>query len=113
MLLRGSYNDQKEVFYNGYLLGLFSIFSNELFIVKSNREAGIGRYDLLIEKVDRSIGIIIYIKIADKLEVMEKEAEKAINQMKEKEYYQELKLDQVKNITTYAIVFCEKTCIVR
>ena len=113
LLSRGSYHDQKEAFYHGYLLGLFSIFSNELFIVKSNREAGIGRYDLLIEKVDRSIGMIIEIKIANTKEEMEEEAKIALNQIKEKKYYQELILDKVEQILEYAIVFCEKSCIVR
>ncbi len=112
-LLSMSYHDAKEMFYHGYALGLFTGFINKNFIVKSNREAGIGRYDLLIERIDRSIGMIIEIKIASTLEEMEELAIKALNQMKEKEYYQELKLDQVKNILEYAIVFCEKTCIVR
>lgn len=112
-LLSVSYHDTKEMFYHGYMLGLFQIFIGSEYIVKSNREAGVGRYDLLIEKVDRSIGMIIEIKIANTKEEMEKEAEIALNQIKEKEYYQELVLDKVEQILEYAIVFYEKSCIVR
>ena len=108
-----SYYDTKENFYHGYMIGLFSGFLNERFIVKSNREAGIGRFDLSIESIDKKIGIIIEFKVAESESEMENLAIKAKEQMKEKEYYKELELDKIKDIKEYAIVFYEKKCIVR
>ena len=109
-----SYYDNKESFYHGYSLGLFLNFlTDKEYILKSNREAGMGRYDIAITKKDRSIGIIIEFKIADTNENIEKYAKKAIKQMRDKEYYKELVLDKVEDISCYAIVFKDKRCIVR
>ena len=108
-----SYYDTKEMFYHGYILGLFSIFIGNEYIIKSNRESGLGRYDLMIEKKDRSIGIIIEIKLASQREEMEELASKALNQIKTQEYYKELELDKVEMINTYSIVFYGKECIAR
>ena len=113
MLISMSYYDTKEMFYHGYILGLFSIFIGNEYIIKSNRESGLGRYDLMIEKKDRSIGIIIEIKLASQREEMEELASKALNQIKTQEYYKELELDKVEMINTYSIVFYGKECIVR
>lgn len=104
--------DTKENFYHGYMLGLFTYFlNNSKYILKSNREAGSGRFDVMIITKDRKLGIIIELKITK--ETIEKEATKALKQMKEKEYYKELELEQVKEIYEYAIVFKGKKCIVR
>ena len=108
-----SFYDRKESFYHGYMIGLFGGFLTSRFIVKSNRESGSGRYDVLIEKKDRSFGCILEFKMAEEESIMESIAENARKQMKEKEYYKELELDQVTNIKEYAIVFSGKKCIVR
>ncbi len=44
---------------------------------------------------------------------MESLGRKAIKQMKEKEYYKELKLEKVENIYELAFVFFRKKCLVR
>ncbi len=108
-----SFYDTKENFYHGYMLGLFSGFLTSLYIVKSNRETGTGRYDVMVRKQDRSFGCIFEFKIAESENEMEKLASIAKEQMKEKEYYKELELDKVQNIKEYAVVFCGKKCIVR
>lgn len=107
-----SFYDTKENFYHGYMLGLFTYFlNNSNYILKSNREAGSGRFDIMIITRDRSLGIIIELKIVKN--DMEKEAVKALKQMKDKEYYKELELENVREIYEYAIVFKGKKCIVR
>ena len=108
-----SYHDKMESFYHGYLLGLFGGFMNQNFIIKSNREAGNGRFDISIESVDKDYGMIIEIKISDKEEKMEEYALIAKTQMKEKEYYKELVINKIEIIHEYAIVFHDKKCIVR
>ena len=108
-----SFYDTKENFYHGYMISLFGVFLTPEFIVKSNREAGLGRYDVMIERDDRSFGCIFEFKVADKESEMENLASIAKKQMKEKEYYKELELDKVQNIKEYVVVFCRKKCIVR
>lgn len=106
--------DGQEYFYHAYTLGIFKSFlDSNRFIIKSNRECGSGRFDVSIRKKDNSIGFIIEFKLASSLEEMEDKAQKAINQMKEKEYYKELVLEGVKDIKEVAIVFYDKKVIVR
>ena len=113
LLISKSFMDSGESFYHGYTLGIFSILFQANYIVKSNREAGNGRYDVLVEKKDKSFGCIFEFKIAESESEMETLANIAKEQMKEKEYYKELELDKVQNIKEYAVVFCDKKCIVR
>ena len=105
-----SFVDSNESFYHGYVLGLFVNFLNVDYIVKSNREGGHGRFDIMIEKSDRSLGIILELKLARDDEDLEKKAELGKLQIKEKEYYKELELDKVENILTYAVAFKGKKC---
>ncbi len=114
MLPSMSYYDYYETFYHGYSLGLFSILlNNKNFIVKSNREAGNGRYDIMLERTDRTKGVVIEFKVSENESDMDSKAQEGINQMKEKEYYKELVLDKVNNIYEYVIVFYGKKAIVR
>ena len=107
-----SFMDKTESFYHGYVLGLFSLFLSSNCILKSNREAGCGRFDIMIETSDKKTGIIIELKI-DKDNDIEKVATNAKKQIKDKEYYKELILDKVENIYEFVIVFKNKECIVR
>ena len=102
--------DEYENFYHGYMLGLFVNFLSGEYIVKSNREAGEGRFDIMMEKYDRSIGIVVEFKLAKEDEDLSKKAQEGKEQIKEKEYYKELELDGVKNILTYGIAFIGKKC---
>ena len=105
-----SFMDEYENFYHGYMLGLFVNFFNYEYIIKSNRESGEGRFDLMIERVDRSFGIIIEFKLAKENEDLTKKAEEGKKQIVEKEYYKELELDRVEKILTYSIAFRGKSC---
>ena len=105
-----SFMDEYENFYHGYMLGLFVNFLSGEYIVKSNREAGEGRFDIMMEKYDRSVGIVIEFKLAQEDEDLSKKAQEGKEQIKEKEYYKELELDGVKDILTYGIAFIGKKC---
>ena len=105
-----SFYDSQENFYHGYMLGLFVGFLNRKYIVKSNREAGRGRFDIMIESVDRKLGIIVEFKVAGKNEELEEKAKIGKEQIVDKEYYKELELDKVENILTYAVAFKGKEC---
>ena len=105
-----SFMDEHENFYHGYMLGLFVNFLNREYIVKSNREAGEGRFDLMIEKVDRKLGIVLEFKLAREGEDLVEKAEQGKQQIKEKEYHKELELDKVEKILTYSVAFRGKKC---
>ena len=92
------------------MLGLFVNFMYGDYIIKSNREAGEGRFDIMLEKVDRSLGIVVEFKLAKENEDLSKKAEEGKKQIEEREYYKELELDRVENILTYSIAFKGKTC---
>ena len=64
----------------------------------------------MIERVDRSFGIIIEFKLAKENEDLTKKAEEGKKQIVEKEYYKELELDRVEKILTYSIAFRGKSC---
>ena len=107
-----SYMDSSESFYHGYLLGLFSMFlNNKNFIVRSNRESGLGRFDLMIKKTDNSVGMIIELKVTDY--DMDEVAYKALEQINSKKYKQELIDSNVDNIYEYAIAIGRKECSVK
>ena len=107
-----SYMDSSESFYHGYLLGLFSMFlNNKDYIVRSNRESGLGRFYLMIKKVDNSVGMIIELKITDY--DMDEVALKALEQINSKKYKQELIDSKVEKIYEYAIAIGRKECSVK
>ena len=107
-----SYMDTSESFYHGYLLGLFSMFlNNKRFIVRSNRESGLGRFDLMIKATDNSVGMIIELKVGDK--ELDSIALKALEQINSKKYEEELKDSGITNIYRYAIAISSKECSVK
>ena len=100
-----SYMDFSESFYHGYLIGLFSLFlNNNRFIVRSNRESGLGRFDIMIKDLKTKKGYIIELKVTDgNIE----EAIKGINQIEEKEYYLDL-VQEGYEVYKYALAFKDK-----
>ena len=113
-LLRSmSYNDKHEKFYHGYTLGIFASFLNKFYEVKSNRESGEGRFDIMIRKKDNTVGAILELKVSKRRTNMESMARKALEQIDKKEYYEVLIENNVKTIYKYSIVFFGKKCIVR
>jgi hypothetical protein len=81
-----SYLDSSEAFYHGVLVGLFSHIDNG-YMLKSNREAGNGRYDICVyNRSFRKPAAVIEIKKAERVKQMEKSAEEALAQITEKGY---------------------------
>ena len=84
------FDTAKEDFYHGFTLGLASSLSS-LYRVESNKESGLGRYDLCFYPLDARVNpIIIEIKVA-KPSSLEEEAKNAIAQIKEKDYLASLR----------------------
>ena len=89
-----------ENVYQAYVLGLLAILSDD-YVIRSNRESGEGRYDiLLIPKERDKKGVVIEIKNIEKRREKETEEEfqtrvekalqSALEQIEEKGYYREL-----------------------
>ena len=107
-----SFNDAYENFYHGFVVGALANMHD--YIVKSNREGGTGRSDLFIKSVSkRGVAIVIEFKIAKNIDDLEKRADDALKQIKEKGYDMELRSEGYKNILRYGISFCEKDCYVK
>lgn len=106
---------EPERSYHLFILGLLVALSDE-YVVKSNRESGLGRYDImLIPKQLQKPGIIIEFKKvwSNKTETIEVASQKALDQILEKKYVQELQEKGVQRIFAYGIAFEGKTLFVQ
>ena len=104
-----SYNDTKnEDFYHGLVLGMMFYLDNQYY-VKSNKESGLGRYDVIAEpKNKNNRGFILEFKIIDNKKDLEKTSQKAIEQIIEKKYDTALKDKGIKDISLVGIAFFGK-----
>ncbi|AKA67821.1 AAA family ATPase [Clostridium scatologenes] len=99
--------DESENFYHAFVLGILVALNNK-YRVKSNRESGYGRYDIMIIPKDiGKNGIIIEFKKVNKRrkETLNTAAENALAQIKTMNYRQELIELRVKNIIELGIAF--------
>lgn len=98
---------EPERVYHAFVLGMLVSLSGT-YEVKSNKESGYGRYDVMIIPKDISrIGIIIEFKKINNLskESIEEGTLKALQQIEEKRYSEELVNKGIKDIIKLAIVF--------
>lgn len=89
---RKSKKVQPERFYHGFVLGLL-VELREEYLLKSNRESGYGRYDImLIPKNQKKHPIIIEFKVIDKdeEESLKDTVQAALKQIEDKRYDVEL-----------------------
>lgn len=104
-------NTEPERVYQAYVLGLLGMLADD-YIIKSNRESGDGRYDiLLLPKQNSNYGIIIEIKQLDKnagSKRIQTELAAALNQITNNKYYKELITHQVTKRIELAMVFAGK-----
>ena len=107
-----SYHDAKEreSFYHGLLLGLFSNFEN--FKVISNRESGDGRFDIVLKDYQYNTAIILELKVADTKKDLITESNRALKQIENNHYDTELIDDGYTDILKYGIAFFKKVCMV-
>ncbi|MVX62520.1 AAA family ATPase [Clostridium chromiireducens] len=102
---------EPERVYHAFVLGMLVSLSDN-YKVKSNKESGYGRYDVMIIPKDTSkIGIIIEFKKIDDFldDTIEEATRDALKQIEDKKYAQELIENGIKNIIKLAIVFKGKT----
>ena len=86
-----SQRSQPERFYHGFVLGLL-VEVRDLYEIRSNRESGYGRYDvMLIPKTKENDGIILEFKVKESEEkTLEETVQTALVQIEAKKYDAEL-----------------------
>lgn len=107
-----SFYDNAENFYHGFLTGILS--QSENYLVKSNRESGNGRSDIMVRSPSlRGRSFILEVKVSENIDDLEKDAQKALEQIYDKKYMEELRAEGYKKIDCYGISFFRKDCEVR
>ena len=109
LLKSTSFHDTKsEIFYHGLILGMMFYLDRD-YIVKSNEESGLGRYDVSIEPRNKNNrAYILEFKVTKNEQDLEKESKEAIEQIISKKYDTSLKERGVKGIVFLGIAFCGK-----
>lgn len=108
-----SFYDTSKKYENPYqaLLGGFLYALDDYYIMHPNMESGYGRADIILEPRNRAwAGYILELKRANTNDI-EKEAEKAFNQIEDKKYETLLKKNGVKDIVKIGLVFDGKKAI--
>ena len=106
-----SYMDQNEYYYHGMVAGLLTGIKG--YMIRSNREGGKGRSDLLVKPVRRSReAFVIEFKVTKDFDELDGKADEALRQIADRKYEMDLRNDGYKRISYYGIAFCGKECVV-
>ncbi|MDY3031806.1 MAG: AAA family ATPase, partial [Clostridia bacterium] len=104
-----SFYDNTESFYHGLVSGLLA--GNTDYEMKSNRETGDGRSDLILYQRDKFINaVIIEFKICRDNEEIDAAADRALRQINEMDYAAEAREKGYRNILKYGVAFKNKIC---
>ncbi|MDE7211314.1 MAG: ATP-binding protein, partial [Lachnospiraceae bacterium] len=107
-----SFHDEAEQFYHGFMVGVLGGIGE--YNISSNREAGDGRPDILMEPFDNCGSVLIFeFKKADKFGQMDALCDAALAQVEEKNYDAQSKEQGYENFIKYGICFCKKVCKVK
>ncbi len=103
-----------EGFYHGMMLGLCAVLGNR-YKVRSNRESGLGRFDIQLEPLIKELpGFIFEFKhTKDDKADLNSLADKALKQIDEKKYDTELRNEGISPIIKIGIAFRGKNAVVR
>ena len=104
-----SYHDYKEDFYHAFLAG---IFTGAGYMVKSNREHGEGRSDVVIFDSHKGRVAIFEVKYSKSIDDMTKDCDRALMQINTKMYAKEFE-DEYDICLCYGIAFYKKRCMVK
>lgn len=107
-------NGASEAFYHGMMLGLCAVLGSQ-YKVRSNRESGLGRFDVELLPMMQGIpGFIFEFKHTKDINVdLDSLANSALRQIDDMKYDTELKDFGVKNIVKIGIAFRQKSAVVK
>ena len=103
-----SYHDDEGSFYHGLVVGLLGRVEDT--ILRSNREAGFGRYDILFRDVTNRRCAIIEIKQTSREISLQDLAKDALNQIEQRRYDAE---DEAATLVHWGFAFHRKRCVAR
>ena len=108
-----SYYDYAENFYQGFMLGILTNIGG--YRVKSNRESGNGRPDIVMQTVQIRKGrvIILELKTAGSIAEMEAACDRGLAQIEEQHYAEPFITEGYPEVKKYALSFYKKECMVR
>lgn len=109
-----SLDGANEGFYHGMMLGLCAILSNH-YQIRSNRESGIGRFDICLIPKNKTLPGFIYEFKYSKNEKTDLNvlADEALEQIEDKKYDTELLAAGIDNIVKIGIAFQGKNAVVK
>jgi len=107
--------DDPEKVYHALVLGMLA-FLRETHEIKSNRESGYGRYDVMVIPKNRSeLGIVIEFKIFDPKQNKDlaAAARSGLKQIEEKQYAQELYQRGINRVQAICMAFHKKKVVIK
>lgn len=112
-----SYQDpagkEPEKLYHGFILGMMVHLEHE-YDVRSNRESGYGRADMLIRpKKPGKPGVVMELKVREEDEAIETVLKEAAEQVRDRQYATDLKSAGASPVYEYAMVFDGKKAWVK
>jgi hypothetical protein len=107
--------EEPERVYHAFVLGLLSSLEEENYEIKSNRESGLGRYDVcLFPKNPERLGLLLEFKKAKEQETdLQTLADSAIAQIETLHYVTELKSRGVSKILALGMAFQGKKVVIQ
>ena len=108
----GSYfdfgNNAPERVFHVFMLGLL-VGLREKYDISSNKEAGLGRYDIIfVPKNKKQNGILLEFKIAKTAKELLNKASEALTQIKNRQYVQVFKQQEIKSVLAIGMAFYGK-----
>jgi hypothetical protein len=103
-----------ENFYHAFVLGMLVSLADR-YEIKSNRESGYGRYDVMLIPHDRAkLGVVIEFKTVDAYnkETLELAASSALKQIEKNRYAQEIHARGITSVQAIAIAFSGKNILI-
>ncbi len=101
-----------EIYYHGFLNGVFSSISSQISIYRSNSEAGDGYADIVFKSNDKAVGVVIELKAVKDAKLMPKQSADALRQIQSKKYDKAFG-QGIKKVYCYGIAFFHKSCFVQ
>ena len=106
-----SFYDYAENYYHGFLAGLLK--NIEGYRIKSNRESGLGRPDIILKTPSvRGMAIILELKVSPTFLDMEEKCREALSQIETQRYEESLRQEGYSKIIKYGVCFYRKECLV-
>ena len=98
----------RENSYHLFLAGL--LIGNAEWLVRSNREAGDGFADIIVETDDPDAGLVIELKSVSGITELDGACARALQQIQERHYDEYLRDEGREDIWAYGIAFYKKRC---